>query len=55
MVFSNNPHAAQAILESKQDRLHSQIATGEQHSPLATLARRPSPRSPRPNPQPKLL
>ena len=27
MTFYNNPHAAQAILESRHDRLHKQVAT----------------------------
>lgn len=27
MVFYNNPHAAQAILKSRHDRLHKQVAT----------------------------
>ena len=36
MVFFNNPHAARAILESKHDQLHREVAT--KRAPLTSDA-----------------
>lgn len=50
MVFFNNPHAAQAILESRQDRLQSQVAA--ERSPVATGEARKATVAPLPQTKP---